>query len=1091
MPGSQGVATATGGSVPAEFRFAVTMNGGVSLAVWIGGVAHELYELAASRPERSSPTASRRAYDDLLAVAQAGVSIDVMSGASAGGINAALLGVAFANEAPSLAPAREIWLDQGDISGLLRPVGVKRPRSLLDGERFRAALAAGFDAIRSTGHGLDPAPELLVLLTGTQLDGTTRRLPDSIGSEVIDTDFEAVFTFDGKSLADPEINPHLALAARASASFQAMFEPVWVPTTPTESKDAPNMAPYLDGGKSHGPGLWMVDGGSLNNKPIGLAIDEVFKRKAAGRVIRKLAYVVPDPGADDRSGTGAGSASGSDGKAPPALARVLYQSLVTAPRNQSIASSIADIAAHNDKVGQYRRTRLNLARSVDGGDLVAIASKFEAAYREHHSRESARRSTGLVTTRLQQRRQWEAVQRVYTAGEIEDALAEVRLRHIPQPFLPSTDPSIHGEPDGQGGSYWGYGITTAKRIAGTVIDIVQAVLAELPAQPGPAIAPQVTALIDAQRLAHEQLATIVKRWEGGGSTWFDDTVDQLVQQAGRAGPTGATPELLSWAHEYYGRWQGDQKSLRFRAVGAAAKVCASLLRSISGSIGDLARWTDLPVEGRRQLADLAQAVATLTDRGQPATAGTSYDEAAADEVPVTDAALTDDEWTLRQLLALELIYVGSGGSSDLVDQRLDLFQVSAFADCHLDNTRTTPHDKVTGVALGHFAGFYKRSWRANDWMWGRLDGASRIIDAVLDPARLRQVWFGDPDGLVAAIEQAATSSAKPGVSAYLQQGWATASATEAFRNEIAAISTRPTLDNPKLTTLRRLIGTRLQLEIVLDELAGLAYAVHRDRAEGSFATTAADEFLRRTADAFDAPSLHPGATFDPTRSEQQLKTGTVDVGGVVDAFRACSVGRERVHDDLGSDRLTSIIGRTAVISTTAARNSTTWPPANAVLGAFRSAGLLLYLLTGLVTPRARRGATAQLALILAFAAGAAGIGIIVTADNLGLTSSLICLVLIGIPLIVAGLRLRLLPVALALVLITALALAAWHLDPLLTRLGNEPPRGGERTGAWGWLVDQRELVALAIIITGLLLVGAVASAKEPGPRRVTVGDGSR
>jgi hypothetical protein len=41
-------------------------------------------------------------------------------------------------------------------------------------------------------------------------------------------------------------------------------------------------------------------------------------------------------------------------------------------------------------------------------------------------------------------------------------------------------------------------------------------------------------------------------------------------------------------------------------------------------------------------------------------------------------------------------------------------------------------DKLTGVGLAHFAGFYRRAWRANDFMWGRLDGAARVVDLLLD-----------------------------------------------------------------------------------------------------------------------------------------------------------------------------------------------------------------------------------------------------------------------------------------------------------------------------------------------------------------------
>ena len=35
--------------------------------------------------------------------------------------------------------------------------------------------------------------------------------------------------------------------------------------------------------------------------------------------------------------------------------------------------------------------------------------------------------------------------------------------------------------------------------------------------------------------------------------------------------------------------------------------------------------------------------------------------------------------------------------------------------------------KLHGVSLGHFGAFFKRSWRENDYLWGRLDGAERLL----------------------------------------------------------------------------------------------------------------------------------------------------------------------------------------------------------------------------------------------------------------------------------------------------------------------------------------------------------------------------
>ena len=40
-------------------------------------------------------------------------------------------------------------------------------------------------------------------------------------------------------------------------------------------------------------------------------------------------------------------------------------------------------------------------------------------------------------------------------------------------------------------------------------------------------------------------------------------------------------------------------------------------------------------------------------------------------------------------------------------------------------------EKLVGTALGAFGGFLQEDWREHDMMWGRLDGAERIITALL------------------------------------------------------------------------------------------------------------------------------------------------------------------------------------------------------------------------------------------------------------------------------------------------------------------------------------------------------------------------
>src|SRR5207237_280530 len=52
-------------------------------------------------------------------------------------------------------------------------------------------------------------------------------------------------------------------------------------------------------------------------------------------------------------------------------------------------------------------------------------------------------------------------------------------------------------------------------------------------------------------------------------------------------------------------------------------------------------------------------------------------------------------------------------------------------------------DKVSGDALYHFGGFFKRSWRSNDILWGRLDSLCQLVESLLTPERLVEVLEDD------------------------------------------------------------------------------------------------------------------------------------------------------------------------------------------------------------------------------------------------------------------------------------------------------------------------------------------------------------
>jgi hypothetical protein len=107
----------------------------------------------------------------------------------------------------------------------------------------------------------------------------------------------------------------------------------------------------------------------------------------------------------------------------------------------------------------------------------------------------------------------------------------------------------------------------------------------------------------------------------------------------------------------------------------------------------------------------------------------------------------------QRVLAIEVVRRAFAAEADIESaEKLNFVQLTPaaptpiFTSAPLDQQSPASVDmKLTGVGLGHFAGFYRRSWRANDFMWGRLDAAARIVDLLLD-APSSEVGLGSTPG---------------------------------------------------------------------------------------------------------------------------------------------------------------------------------------------------------------------------------------------------------------------------------------------------------------------------------------------------------
>jgi predicted acylesterase/phospholipase RssA len=311
-----------------EVRLALVLNGGVSLAVWMGGVAHELdlARRASAGPNAPPP----KQYDEALSARWAElcdrdmqhrrVVVDVIAGTSAGGLNGALLATAIANgstlDPPDDQPGpwlRGRWSELGALtSGKLLPDPAKQPDSdegpfaqwVFDGEFFSKELAKAMDVVGKAG---DPAAAegVTLFVTASGLGTQQYTVQDGVGQPFDVVDHRYLFEFssedrltyasDGSYTSSRDDGfSHTALltqASRSSASFPGAFEPV------EETEELAERPPRVLPRWAHPTG-WLVDGGVLDNAPFGPVLDTITRRPVAGRASRYVVYVVPSAGTD-------------------------------------------------------------------------------------------------------------------------------------------------------------------------------------------------------------------------------------------------------------------------------------------------------------------------------------------------------------------------------------------------------------------------------------------------------------------------------------------------------------------------------------------------------------------------------------------------------------------------------------------------------------------------------------------------------------------------------------------------------------------------------------------------------------------------
>ncbi|MER7245026.1 DUF3376 domain-containing protein [Kribbella sp. NPDC000426] len=467
-----------------EIRIALVLNGGVSLAVWMGGVTHELDLIR--RASGGSDAPQSQPYDAVLAdrwreLCHRGeerrrVVVDVIAGTSAGGLNGSLLATAIANGS-TLDPdgdsgdetgpwLRQKWVALGslDVGKLVPSAGVKST-SVLDGKYFLQQLEDLLKGVADAGDS-DAEEPVTLFVTASGLGVQQFKAKDAAGQAFVVPDHRYLYgftsedapTYDGakrkfsvkdtNGLKDTEL---LARAARASASFPAAFGPVL--ETPELAASPPRIQP--------GPaeaGSWLVDGGVLDNAPFGPVLDVVARRPVTGKATRYVLYVVPSAGIGH-------AATALPGAKEPSW-RVAALSAVQFPREVDFRSDVEQLerllleadASWSDTQRLFDRC---LKQPEERARLKAAATALQPTY-------SRGRAAGGV---------WEAVTIAShdqsTVLDAATALSEPQIDEIlatEHPWVPGPDGSTTAvRDDADGNPSWLWGTGAAERIVRLIL----------------------------------------------------------------------------------------------------------------------------------------------------------------------------------------------------------------------------------------------------------------------------------------------------------------------------------------------------------------------------------------------------------------------------------------------------------------------------------------------------------------------------------------------------------------------------------------------------------------------------------------------
>ena len=767
-----------------ELRLALVCFGGVSLAIYMHGVSKEILKLVrASKAFHAQPKGPQRdragfadtpegqshehdsetVYFELLREmahdVELRVIVDVIAGASAGGMNGIMLARALAHDL-RLSNFRDLWLGEADVTRLLdrekragrwskwfmRPILWLASRSKLgrlladpeirqkvslftrsrwfeppfDGLHLARELLRGLEAMgepSAPGASLMPAGlPLDLFVTVTDFYGYLQHIPIHDPPFVRDREHRHVLRYhyrrwpNGEEHSDFETKdaPALTFAGRATSAFPGAFPPAQIGDIDKLLAESgrdwaakqdfikQNFGDYLAAGLD--PTLTsFVDGGVLNNKPFDAAVKAIRGRPAYRQVDRRLVYIDPAPMRPPPPPTGR----------VPGFFRTLKGALSDIPRNEPISDELVWVSQFNERVRYLR-------------DIIDATQPQIARLLDEHAPAAMRSGTALSEEQIRGWRLAASSRAAHDAGFAYEGYIRLKLGAV-QDFIAKQFIAVcEHRPRSVEATWIGHVITRwakVRQVCHTAASFARPALE--PSREG--LPPWVRFLLDFDvSFRQRRLRFLLQR------------LNLLYSKVGDPGHAGLLPSALdNMKRALYNELE------QLRRHDGSTYLSAETARAVASLFYRRIAPQD-PEQLARDAADFADA---NLDRIDAAVESLGHDlalNAATNRLDALFARMNPEQWSPDGRRELLDGYIGFAFWDVLTFTITNWRDLGEFNEIRID--RISPEDAVAirsgntlkGINFGRFGAFFSRQHRENDYLWGRLHAIDRLIDIVCD-----------------------------------------------------------------------------------------------------------------------------------------------------------------------------------------------------------------------------------------------------------------------------------------------------------------------------------------------------------------------